>query len=187
MKMDINAKDENRMTALMHAVSRHDFVDVEAVAELINNGADVNATSAGLYGEVYYSGSTVLGFALRRKEECVKEKYIQVVKLLIDAGADVNAIKETGLKCSYLMNNVSDKETSKLLLDAGIDVFHVNVLGSTALEIAESYEEKSLKEGNPIAEENKVSNLIKEYIHWKEHGHIVPGNSILMPSTEMSF
>jgi ankyrin repeat protein len=75
---DINAKDNNGMTALMLASKNNRKEIVELVELLIKNGADVNAKD--IYGRTALMIASVNG-------------HKEIVELLIKNGADVNAKK----------------------------------------------------------------------------------------------
>jgi ankyrin repeat protein len=79
--------------------------DVKAVQAAISDGADVN----------YMDGETALMAA-------VHYGYTDVVKLLLEKGADVNAKTTSGINAMYIAL-VSDRtEVIKLLLSANVDV-----------------------------------------------------------------
>ena len=94
---DINALDDYGYTALMYA-SRDGYTDI--VKLLIEAGADVNAPAISMFfvintvfGQKF--GETLEGFtALMAASEY---GHTDIVKLLIEAGADVNAMTEKGV------------------------------------------------------------------------------------------
>lgn len=79
--------------------------DVDAARRAISAGADVNA--------VYGNGCNVLATAAR-------SKYPAVVRLLLDAGAEVNPA--SGARPLYWAIVCGRPETVRLLLDAGANV-----------------------------------------------------------------
>jgi ankyrin repeat protein len=101
---DIEAKDNNGWTALMHAVwSRR----TKIAKMLIANGADVNAKDN--------NGWTALMHA-------VWGRHTTIAKLLIDNGADIN-IKNDKSKTALMHASVDgNTDMAKLLIDAGANV-----------------------------------------------------------------
>ncbi len=95
--VDINAKDEYSMNALLYAICEGHIKIVEL---LIDKGADIHVTDN--------SGITALMFAC-------DHGHIEIVKLLIAAGVDVNAKDYDGWTAAM----IADKEIRKLLKAAG--------------------------------------------------------------------
>ena len=112
---DVNARDNDCWTALMHAARWGRF---EAVKVLIEAGADVNARDN--------DGRTPLMHASDS----------EIVKVLIEAGADVNARDNNGR--TPLMR-VSDSEAVKVLIEAGADVNAQDSYGETPLMCASDW------------------------------------------------
>jgi len=111
---NVNAKNKLGETALMWSVH-----DISKMKLLIRHGADVNAKAN--------SGNTPLLIA-----SVIHGKY-EVVKLLLDKGADVLAVnnrKETALIRAALFN---DTTTISLLLSKGIDINALSSDSTTAL------------------------------------------------------
>ena len=107
--VDVNAKDERGMTALMWASFRG---DTEIVKELLVKGADVNAKAC--------HGATALSYAINNGLWMV-----EMVKLLVENGADVNAdVNPHNFFGSALTFAVyhGDLDFVKLLLAKGADV-----------------------------------------------------------------
>lgn len=96
---DPNSKDEEGVPMIIHA---SEMEEVDFVKLLLENGADVNATNE--------DGYSALWFFYKN----------EVLKLLIDAGIDVNLIvvDETPLTQAIYLANI---ETVHILLDAGAD------------------------------------------------------------------
>ncbi|MDM5233065.1 ankyrin repeat domain-containing protein [Lysinibacillus pakistanensis] len=115
-KVDINAQDSKKRTALMIATYNQ---DVEAVKLLIDAGANVNIQDDLLNTPFLYAGA---------------EGYLDILKLTIQAGADptiVNRYGGTALIPAAEHGHVEVIE--ELLNNTTIDVNHVNRLGWTAL------------------------------------------------------
>jgi ankyrin repeat protein len=114
MQNDINTKDKNGMTALMHAVrSQHKEADVVA---LLNAGADVNAQDD--------NGMSALMFAVIANKKCFS---LAIIHNLIAGGADVNAknhIDETSLWQAISKQKASSNriEAVDALIEAGAEV-----------------------------------------------------------------
>jgi len=127
-KVNINAQDSKKRTALMIATYNQ---DVEAVKLLIDAGANVNIQDDLLNTPFLYAGA---------------EGYLDILKLTIQAGADptiVNRYGGTALIPAAEHGHVEVIE--ELLNDTTINVNHVNLLGWTAL-----MEAIVLNNGNPI-------------------------------------
>lgn len=63
----------------------------------------------------------------------------EIVKALIQAGADVNATTHTGQTVLMIAVRENDINSVKLLIQAGADVNAKDVFGETALTIANKY------------------------------------------------
>jgi len=110
---DINKQDSNGHTRLMR---RAIAGDVEAVTDLIAEGADVNVKDN--------NGNTALMLALMYNRD-------NTVKSLIDAGTDVNAKNNDGNTALMICKS---KASMKSLVDAGADVNAKDNSGKTALD-----------------------------------------------------
>ena len=111
----------SKETPLTHAITK---ANVGVVKLLISYGANVN--------RIRDSDSTPLHYAAR----CYHRK-TEIIKILIDNGADVNALYKN-LKISalhYVAASCSSKAV-KLLLESGADPEMRNVLGLTPFDIA---------------------------------------------------
>ena len=93
------------MTTLMRAVKDHDAAQVK---QLIAQGVDVNELDSG--------GDAPLIIA-------AYNGYTEIVKLLLDAGADVGAL-DPGMKATALhaASYAGHAEAAKLLIEGGIDI-----------------------------------------------------------------
>ena len=126
---DVNSRSCYDYTPLMLAAhgGKLNFVDL-----LIKAGADVNAqTSVHCYTPIANGyGDTALILAVQN------HKNLECVKILLDAGADVNKQDEYGYTALFLaINNDEyyDDGCTKLLLKAGTDVNLCNEESETAL------------------------------------------------------
>ena len=99
--------------------------NIEAVKQHIAAGTDLNANQN---APVSF---TPLNLAVRKGQS-------EIVKLLLDAGADVNAKSET-LKTTPLHSAIwnLDSEIAKFLIDKGADVNAMDEYGMTCLHYAE--------------------------------------------------
>ncbi len=124
---DVNAKDKDGWTPLMHATFPYDDakgtyrgIDAAKVKALIAAGADVNARSN--------SGTTALANAAMCGDE-------DSVVALIAAGADVNAPDDKGYTPLMLaVMVVGEVDVAKALIKAGADVNAKNKEGKTATD-----------------------------------------------------
>lgn len=102
--------------------------DVKNVKLLLSQGVDPNFSKNGipaLYAAVQLSNTT---------------SSLEIVKILIDAGADVNMYTKSGytplVTASERSNSTSSLETVKLLLDSGAEINAKTSIGNTALMFA---------------------------------------------------
>jgi len=106
--------------------------NIAAVKQYLDNGVNVNAKSE--------PGLTSLHCAVN---EDFKGSHRELVKLLIDKGADVNA-RDDILDTPY---GASNKETAETLIKAGADVDVKNESGETPLHVVErQFDEKKASE-----------------------------------------
>lgn len=112
---------------LRHAVS---FGSKSDVHRLLKEGADANATIG--------RGDTTLMLA-------TSDKRIDIARLLIEYGADINAPNKI-FDVTPLMKAVRNgqKETVKMLLDAGADITPTDCFGYDALALANAYGHKKI-------------------------------------------
>jgi len=95
--------------------------DPEIVADLIKNGADVNwvrPTVGETVGDLFYLS---------------EKRNIALLKVLINAGLDLNAKGRSGNTLLYNLSKCNDTEFIKLVLDSGADVNLGDVHGNTPI------------------------------------------------------
>ena len=137
--VDVNARSQSynrdyRPTALMKA-AECDSVDVAKV--LIAAGADVNAwdNHYGYTALICAAQKTyVLKADLKADYERNKSKNMAMVKLLIEAGANVNAKDGYGRTALIYAVRKDSVDMAKLLIEAGADVNVKDGYGKTALD-----------------------------------------------------
>jgi uncharacterized protein len=103
--------------------------DLAGAAQLIGNGADVNATQT--------DGSTALHWAIYRDDAALTAR-------LIEAGADVSAVTREGITPLFMASLYGDEAVIQTLIDAGADVTVRGPNGETMLMLAS-------RNGNPAA------------------------------------
>jgi ankyrin repeat protein len=116
----VDARDEAGATLLMLAANAG---DLEMVGMLLGRKADVNATDSAGWGALMkgcYNAGLKRGFA-------------DVVKALIDAGADIEASIGYGVRPLMLAAGYGETAVVETLLQAGADVLAKNEGGYTAL------------------------------------------------------
>jgi ankyrin repeat protein len=116
---DHAATDESGETALMHAAHRGHLA---AVQVLIAAGADVNATSPQGWtalAKAAYNGETGCG-------------YVEVIEVLHEAGASLDARIFFGITPLMLAAGGGDAPVVEWLINAGADVLAANEGGRTA-------------------------------------------------------
>ena len=105
---DVNARDANSFTALWLEVSCG--TDAQRVAALVRRKADPNIAAAGYYG-------SILNRAVLRKD-------VEIIKILLDAGADANQVIGSGNNPTTALQTAVHKRSAemvKLLLDHKAD------------------------------------------------------------------
>ncbi|MCA1959573.1 MAG: ankyrin repeat domain-containing protein [Desulfomonile sp.] len=166
---DINAPDEDGVTPCMQAAVQG---DAELVELLLQRGADVNRKDA--------MGSTALSLAIEGGNPRVVKALLardrargsvelieasrsgrgDVVKVLLQGGANANAQDEQGNTLLMLAAGAGDLPLVKMLLERGADVNARNHQGVTALAWAYS---SPLSEGVPLKARREIVRLLKQY------------------------
>ncbi|MGN0820272.1 MAG: ankyrin repeat domain-containing protein [Akkermansia sp.] len=138
---NINAKDADGMTALMHAAN---FARDKVTKLLLKHGADVKIRDS--------SGKTALMYAADHEED-------DVARLLLEHGAEVNAKNESGETALMVAATNGYEKTVTLLLEHGADADLRNADGKTARELAARYS-SSAKER---AARESITNLLMRH------------------------
>ncbi len=120
----IESVDYREKTALHLAAQQG---RIEIVEYLVENGADINATTPVSKGEV-----TPLRYAIDN------EDYL-MVRYLIQHGADVNQANQAGWRPIMTAARVGNREIIELLLDAGAKLDVRSSDGLTPVRIASNY------------------------------------------------
>jgi ankyrin repeat protein len=103
-----------------------DEPNLNLVRDLIVLGANLDWQIA---GDILEEGWTPLYWA-------IKYGRIEIVQMLIDAGADVNAKDDSDSTPLYVAAEFGKTEIARMLIGAGVDVNMKNVIGSTPLHEA---------------------------------------------------
>ena len=155
---NINAKDADGMTALMHAAN---FARDKVTKLLLKHGADVkirdsSGKTALMYAAAHEkddvarlllehgadvnakdkSGNTALMFAAGQEEQYITIENDKVVRLLLEHGAEVDAKNESGETALMVAASNGYEKTVTLLLEHGADADLRNADGKTARELA---------------------------------------------------
>ncbi len=142
---------------------------------LIGKGADVNAQD-------FYGVTALMEVIDNMKYNEIDDdeatniaKYIEICKILIDNGANVNMKNDRGETALYLAFKNQHKEIFKLLIDEGADVSAKDENGKTILakcgkyrrEMEPIYKEmcKMIVEKNPFISKEEYDNMIIEKIY----------------------
>lgn len=131
---DASLPDGNGKTPLMFAARSGNS---KIVQELIKSTASVNAAQTGGDNEI---GRTPLHHAVTRKNNA------DILRILIDNRADVNAIDENGKTPLMVASFYGELEAVKLLVEAGADVRQKSNSGKTALDTAISWKHNEIAE-----------------------------------------
>ena len=116
---DVNATNNENVTALMLASKKG---NINAMNVLITAGADQTIEDA--------DGNQWIHCAVH--EYCTKE----VLQLIIDLGADVNARNKQNITALMLASFVGNRDAMKVLLSAGANKATENVVGNTWIHYA---------------------------------------------------
>jgi ankyrin repeat protein len=129
----LNTKDEQGETALIHAVDRG---DVEVVDALLQAGADASVRDAKGVTALMLALEEVPGYRVARSETLPKRR-VEAARLLLAANAgDVNVQNENGETLLMRAAGLGETEIVRLLLDKGADVNRTDVFGNTAAVFA---------------------------------------------------
>ncbi len=118
--VDVNKTNNDGMTPLMYATSTNN--DIATITRLIGLSANINQTDK--------KGTTALAYAVRRNTS-------EIVKLLIDKGADITTVDAEGYNLAYYLiptfaqNPKAFDVKLKLLEDKGFDIAATQKNGSS--------------------------------------------------------
>ena len=125
----INSFDEHGFTPLMNAAATGDLITAK---RLIDDGADINIHSQDAYKE----SETALGKALINGDIL---NSLQIAKLLILSGAQVNDANAYGSRPIHLIMRITEKNNRKNMLDmliaAGADINAQDNNGETMMHL----------------------------------------------------
>jgi len=124
---DPNARNRDGYAALHSALDHKSKTAGDIVKLLIDHGADVNQKVNAQPDE---NGYTPLHYA------CGNSRNVKAVRLLIESGADVNAIAENGYTPLSKTCENGELKMAEMLIDAGADVNYCNDWGETFLRVA---------------------------------------------------
>ena len=119
---NVNDTDSRGKSALMHALSNKEEVNMSVIKLLLNNGADLEQN--------YKGGETVLHHAINNCNST------QLIQMLVDYGANVNQTDEDGCLALFYAIDLDNPEIVKVLLDCGTNVNQVDKEGNSALNYA---------------------------------------------------
>ncbi len=136
---NIDAKDENGWCALHRAAQAGQFNEV---MHLIEQGANPNAIRDIPTTVMEAIGGGILSLSLEETSgwtplHCaVKEGHLQIVEILIKAGADVSVKDNFGLTPLHKVVNTGHKKIAEILVEHGADVNVKDERGETPLHKA---------------------------------------------------
>lgn len=141
-EIDVDEKDHEGNTPLHHAVH---YGDHETVKLLIKAKADVNIRNNLGFTAFYWTLSKLLIRGKKTKTSdkdvtsspvIIDKNDITIMKLLIEAGSDVNFKRDDGKIPLHLAINIGNMEVLELLIDAGADVNEKRGDGKTPVHLA---------------------------------------------------
>ena len=100
--------------------------NVKVIDVLLEHGEDINAPTT---DTEYFKGSTPL-------HQAAQNNSIQMIRHLVDKGADIRAKSEFGLEPIHAAAQSSDKAAVKYFLDKKVEIDVQNKLGFTPLHVA---------------------------------------------------
>ena len=146
---DVNATDTQGVMSLMYAVR---WGQLDCIKALIREGADVNICNYIDYSTAltqvsysfpdsfeedgYFDPAKIKREENKRKKDNSKETIEKSIHLLIEAGADVNAVNMNGYTALTAAITVGNMDCIEALVNTGADVNTVDVNGNTALIVA---------------------------------------------------
>ena len=143
MKTSKNISSPNKQT-MKGGISNNEFIDaakngdLNRVKEAIKEGVNINARNN--YGYTALMYAVYQGRSHIFKITNTNNDYLDIIKLLIENGADVNAKRnddgETVLIHSLMYGSINTDYIVKLLVENGADVNAKNYLGKTVLMYA---------------------------------------------------
>lgn len=156
--INVNARDDNGNTALEVALSRCGSLDTptKMVAFLAENGANLKAKHPDSWGG-QFSGMTPLMIA-------AEEKHVGAVRILLEHGADVNAIRTKEYNNNTVLMVAVEEyygdhlETIQTLLEYGAEIDARNSEGETAL-IQTSGDSRLFENLQPLLEKGADVNI----------------------------
>lgn len=154
--IDVNQRDEDGNTLLLYALNNND--DLTMARQLIIAGADVNAPSAQT-GITPFIIATSMANTLQQQAQNIKadgkttiddddlkkfmlkqmNKAIEITKMLIEYGANINQETPFGTPLMDAAKNEWNEAIIKLLLENGAKINLQDRLGRTALFYAEAF------------------------------------------------
>lgn len=176
---DVNAKDNEGMTPLMHAVRAEDAETSENVRNLIAAGADVNAKDNDGWTPLMHArdedivkalisaGADVNAKNIEDKTPLMFAEVLACASALIAAGADVNAKDIYGGTTLMFAVEAKKIENVKLLISAGADVNAKDNNGWTALMFArdENIVKALIAAGADVNAKDKNGNSVSSHYH----------------------
>ena len=126
---NVNLADRHGSTPLIDAIVATNF-NFGAVEFLVHHGANVN------YSDKLYQW--------RPLHYAVSENKLEVVRLLLDLGVDVEPRDKNGRTPLFVAIRRSDSEIVKLLLERGADPYCVTKVGRSPYELAVRFNREDL-------------------------------------------
>jgi hypothetical protein len=119
--------------------------DVDGVRALLDQGVDINAKRHG-------TGNTALCTAISFYDSTQVQDHINIVKLLLAKGADINMMCLGGFTLLTIAAGNGDADIVRLLIDKGVDVNKKDEVGYTPLMSAN----RMLEKGHVVGFDNSM-------------------------------
>lgn len=129
---------------ILTAIETENIKEVESIIN--KKDYDINNKLTYLYGETSPLEFAVLEALGRRSQNIKRENIMNIIRLLLKKGADVNIQDEYLDTPLHLATSTDDSEIVEILLEHGADIFIKNENGLTPYDVAVEENNKEIKD-----------------------------------------